>query len=139
MKTKNLFVLFALSMLVAAPALAEVSVIVNPANTAEMSQDEIGRIFLGKMRTYASGEPVSPVSLAEGHPVQAEFTSSVLGRSDSQLKAYWSKLIFTGKGNPPPEVASVEEMLQKVASEPGAIGYVPSDAVTGQVREIGKF
>ncbi|MBY0419788.1 MAG: phosphate ABC transporter substrate-binding protein [Pararheinheimera sp.] len=122
--------LFALSF----TALANVAVIVHPSNAAALTQDDINKIFTGRAKSFTDGKAAEPVNLAEAVAVRADFDQKVLGRSSSQMKAYWSKLVFTGKGTPPKELASEQEVIDAVAKNPAAIGYVSSGAANGSVK-----
>lgn len=115
-------------------AFANVAVIVHPSNAASLSQDDINKIFTGRAKSFTDGKAVEPINLAEAVAVRADFDQKALGRSSSQVKAYWSKLVFTGKGTPPKEMASEQEVLDAVAKNPAAIGYVSAGAVTGSVK-----
>lgn len=115
-------------------AAANVAVIVHPSNAATLSQDDINKLFTGRAKTFTDGKAAEPVNLAEAVAVRADFDQKALGRSSSQMKAYWSKLVFTGKGTPPKELASEQEVLDAVAKNPAAIGYVSAAAVTGGVK-----
>ena len=77
-----------------------------------------------------------PIYLAAGHNAREEFNKKALGKSSSQLKAYWSKLIFTGKGTPPDAIGNVEDVIAKVASDPSAIAYIDAGSVTGTVKVV---
>lgn len=120
-------------------AAAEIAVIVHPDNGASLSKSEVERIFLGKMHAFPAGGTVTPFNLAEGTELRSSFDQNVVGKSSSQLKAYWSKQIFTGKGTPPEEVADAAAMKAKVSSDPSAIGYVDAAEVDGSVRVIGHY
>ena len=126
-------------LLLAGPSLAEVAVIVNPANNASLTESEISRLYLGKAKSFPDGAAAVPLNLAPGSAVREQFEKSVLKKSSSQIKAYWSKLVFTGKGTPPQEVASDAEIIAIVKSDPKSIGYVDAGAVTGDVKVIAKF
>jgi ABC-type phosphate transport system substrate-binding protein len=115
-------------------AFANVAVIVHPSNAATLSQDDINKIFTGRAKSFTDGKAAEPVNLVEAVAVRADFDQKALGRSSSQMKAYWSKLVFTGKGTPPKELASEQEVLDAVAKNPAAIGYVSAGAVTGSVK-----
>lgn len=115
-------------------AFANVAVIVHPSNAATLSQDDINKIFTGRAKSFTDGKAAEPVNLAEAVAVRADFDQKALGRSSSQMKAYWSKLVFTGKGTPPKELASEQEVLDAVAKNPAAIGYVSAGTVTGSVK-----
>lgn len=113
---------------------ANVAVIVHPSNAAALSQDDINKIFTGRAKSFTDGKAAEPVNLAESVAIRADFDQKALGRSSSQMKAYWSKLVFTGKGTPPKEMASEQEVLDSVAKNPAAIGYVSAGAATGNVK-----
>jgi len=112
---------------------AGVVVIVNPANTATLTPDDVQRLFLGKTKSYPGGGDAVAFNLKEG-AVRDAFNQGVLEKSESQVKAYWSQLVFTGKGTPPKEAADEDEMKKWVASNPAAIGYIDASKVDGTVK-----
>ncbi len=118
---------------------AEVAVIVHPSNTATISPEDIDRIFLGKKNTFSDNNKATPFYLAQGHAAYDEFNKKALGKSSSQIKAYWSKLIFTGKGTPPDAIGDVKAVIAKVASDPSAIAYIDATQVTDEVKVVAKY
>ena len=116
-------------------AVAGVAIVVHPDNNATITDENIKRIFLGKEKRFSDGQQSAPVNLKEGES-KDEFNQAFLARSSSQVSAYWSKLIFTGKGTPPQEFASEQEVLTHVASNKDAIGYVNASLVNGSVKVI---
>lgn len=119
---------------------AEVSVIVSASNgNANLDQDTIARVFLGKSKNFPDGSQAVPVDQNSGTASREAFNSTVLGKSSSQLKAYWSRLIFTGKGTPPKESGDDAAVKDLVANNPNLIGYVDSSVVDGSVKVIHKF
>ncbi len=75
----------------------------------------------------------------EGSAAREAFNDKVLGKSSSQLKAYWSRLIFTGKGTPPKESGSDADVVSLVAKNPNLVGYVDAAAVDGSVKVVYTF
>ena len=118
---------------------AEITVIVHPSNDSALTQDEISRIFLGKNRAFPNGSEALPVAFAEGVPEGDEFTQKVLSKTPKQLKAYWAKMIFTGKGTPPKEMPDSKSVLELVASNPNIIGFVASGTENASVKAVGKY
>ena len=115
----------------ALPALAEVVVVVHPsAPQASMTRDEVAQYFLGKSTALA------PVDQPESAPVRAEFYKKVTDKDMSQVKALWSKLVFTGKATMPKEVGSSADVRKAVAANPKAIGYIEKSAVDATVKVI---
>ncbi|WP_420589678.1 phosphate ABC transporter substrate-binding protein [Bacterioplanoides sp.] len=128
------------SVFVASVASAEVAVIVSASNgNANLDQDTIARVFLGKSKNFPDGSQAVPVDQNAGTASREAFNSTVLGKSSSQLKAYWSRLIFTGKGTPPKESGDDATVKDLVANNPNLIGYVDSSVVDGSVKVVHKF
>ena len=128
-------VLFGMSL----AAQAEVAVIVHPSNGDSLSQDEIQRVFLAKTKTFPSGAQAVPIDFDDGVAAKDMFVNNVLSRDTSQIKAYWAKLVFTGKANPPKTVATDSEMLSLIAANPNMIGYIDASKVTSDVKVVGTF
>ncbi|AMJ93446.1 phosphate ABC transporter substrate-binding protein [Alteromonas stellipolaris] len=120
-------------------AFADVAVIVHPSNGDALDKDSISRLFLNKMKSFPNGTNAVPLALAEGQAATDEFNGKVLNKSASQLTAFWSKLVFTGKGQPPKALGSDAEVISAVAADPGAIGYVDAGSVDGSVRVVATF
>jgi ABC-type phosphate transport system substrate-binding protein len=111
-------------------AQAEVAVIVNPAAAKAPSQAEVGNIFLGKDKSMKG------VDHKDWSPTKDKLYTSVTSKNESQLKSYWSGLVFTGKGQPLPTVGGDTEVVAKVAAEADAIGYVDAAAVNESVKVL---
>lgn len=140
MKFKMYKSVMAFTLLVASSiASAELAVIVHPSNGAALDAKEIEKIFLAKAKTFSSGGDAIPVNQAEGKATRNEFDEKVLGKSASQLKAYWSKLVFTGKGSPPQDVADDAAVKTLISTNPNMIGYVDSGSVDGSVKVVATF
>ncbi len=136
------FIYFTLSFILSMFSLglrADVAIIVHPSNTSELTVSDISKIYFGKRKSFPSGEQVIAINLTEGTAVRDQFNREVLGKSDQQLKAYWSKLVFTGKGVPPNEVTKDATVISLVSSNPSMIGYVDASNVTDAVKVIHKF
>ena len=93
-------------------------------------------IFLGKMAKWPDGTPLTVIEHKEGDPVKEEFYDKVVGKTPSQLKAYWAKLVFTGEGVPPKEYSGDQAVIQRVSGTPGAIGYVSDKSVDKSVKVL---
>ncbi|WP_197537895.1 phosphate ABC transporter substrate-binding protein [Thalassolituus oleivorans] len=119
---------------------AEVAVIVSAKNSnTTIDTDTLSRIFLGKTSNFPDGNQAIPVDQTEGAVARESFNEKVLGKSSSQLKAYWSRLIFTGKGTPPKESGGDADVKALVANNPNLIGYIDSSAVDSSVKVIYSF
>lgn len=128
-KLKQILIVLALiSASLTTFAHAELVVVVNNASGAALTKNDVSRIFLGKKKGF------TPVNIKSGNPLREEFNKSALNKSSSQIKAYWSKLVFSGKGTPPKELGSDAEIKAFVAGNPNAIGYINSKSLDSSVK-----
>lgn len=95
-----------------------------------LSAGDIKAMYLGKNKS------LNPVDQKAGSAKRATFIKKVVGKSESQFKAFWSQKIFSGKGTPPPVMGSDSAVKRHVAANPKAIGFIDADAVDGSVKVI---
>ena len=125
---KKIILSTAVIALCGSSAYADVAVIVSAKSTAAtMSADEVSQIYLGRSKA------MKPI---DNTPVRSQFYSKVTGKDEAQVKAIWSKLVFTGKASPPKVLASDADVVKAVASDPSAIGYVDKGAVDSSVKVL---
>ena len=125
-------------LLVGGYSYAEIVVVVHPSNKANISKKNIQRIFLGKMKEYPGGGTATPIYLPAENPVADQFNVKVLKKNIFQLRAYWGQYVFTGKGMPPKQVDSMQQVMSLVSSNEDAIGYIDSGSVNSSVKVIHK-
>ena len=126
-----------LSLAMARVGKADVVVVVSAkCAISTLSKDQVTDIFLGKTTRFPDGAPAVPVDQIEGSPARDEFYANLAGKSPAQLKAHWTKIIFTGRGQPPKSVANSIEVLKLVAANPQAISYVERSAVDNTVKVV---
>lgn len=118
-------------MSAAVPVLAQsVAVIVSPKHAGSVSADQVSNVFLGK------SSELTGVDLPDGNATRDAFYQKATGKDAAQVKAYWAKLVFTGKAQPLKEMASDAEVKKFVAGNPGAIGYIDKGAVDASVKVV---
>lgn len=115
---------------------AALAIIAHPSNSISgISADDAQRIFLGRTGEFANGRRAMPVDQTAGAS-RTKFLKSVIQKDEGELKAYWSKLMFSGKGQPPREIGDDAAVKAWVASNPDAIGYVDGKFVDGSVKVL---
>jgi ABC-type phosphate transport system substrate-binding protein len=103
---------------------------------ATLTKVQMLDVFLGRVSQLPNGTRAVPIDQPEGSAARDEFYAKLADKSAAQMKAYWSKIIFTGRGQPPKEVASGADMKQRVAENPQAIGYMDERLVDDSVRVV---
>jgi len=117
--------------------MADVVVIAHPSvKDSSISKEDAAKVFLGKSNKLPSGTAVLPIDQDEDSAVRVAFHEKVTDKNASQLTAYWSRLVFTGKGQPPKTVMDDEEVKDLVSNNPNIVGYIDKASVDGTVKVI---
>jgi ABC-type phosphate transport system substrate-binding protein len=123
--------------LASAVAMADVVAVVSAENSVTaLNKSQLADIFLGKTNRFPDGTQAAPIDQAEGSAARNEFYDKIVGKTAAQIKAYWSKIIFTGRGQPPPTVSSSLEMKKRISENPAAIGYLDRSMVDDSLRVV---
>jgi ABC-type phosphate transport system substrate-binding protein len=115
---------------------AVVVVVSAESSVTELSRLHLSDLYLGRTTRFENGEAAEPIDQDPESPVRTAFYEAYLGRSQAEIKAHWSKIIFTGRGRPPKAVANDEEVKELVAGDPSAVGYVERRLVDDSVRVV---
>lgn len=113
----------------------KIAVVVSNNNaTSELSKIQVKRIFLFK--TNKLNTIHIKVYEIKSTSYKKEFYKNVLGKSVKQLRAYWARLIFTGKAKPPKQLRDIEALIQKMREDTQVISYVPFSEVTASMKVL---
>jgi len=123
-----------LAVLLSLPLICQAeTVIAHPdCGVDSISESDLKNMYLGKKKTWASGNKVV-LAVLSADGTANEFMRNRVGKSPSQFKSYWKKMVFTGKGAMPHEFDTEEELRAYVAAHPGAIGFVAGEVGEGVV------
>lgn len=106
---------------------ADLVVITHP-SAGSVSKAQVADVFLGKSQDF------TPIDQSESGATYADFYKKATGRDVAQVKATWSRIVFSGKGQPPRQLSDSAAVKKAVAADPKAIGYVDKSAVDGSVK-----
>ena len=101
-----------------------------------LNSGQVADIFLGKTSRFPDGTQAVPIDLTEDSPARDKFYAQFTGKSPAQVKAHWSKIIFTGRGQPPKQASSASEAKKMIAENPNAIGYIDASQVDASVKVL---
>ena len=129
--------LLALAILCSGALHADVVAIVSAKSpVTALTQSQVADIFLAKVARFPAGTKAVPLDQPEGSRERDEFYSKVAGKTAAQMKAHWSKIIFTGRGQPPLQAATDSEVRKRVGENPNVIGYIERTMVDSSVRVL---
>lgn len=132
-KSLPLLLLLSLSL----PANAEIAVIAHPDNKfGSVNVETLAEVYLGKINRLENGVQIVPIDQRDGTDIKVEFYQKVANKTASQLNAYWSRLIFTGKAQPPKALRSDDEIIELISENPSLVGYIDVGSVDESVKVI---
>jgi ABC-type phosphate transport system substrate-binding protein len=136
-RSATLCLLLLLSLIGVASAQTNFAIIVNPdIELTAISQADIARIYLGKKTFWDSGGRIAPALLDEKSALTVSFLEESVRTTVRQYRAYWKKRLFSGQGTAPKTFTSSRQVVDYVASTPGAVGVVERGAVNDRVKLI---
>lgn len=114
-----------------------VDVIAHPSvSISRLSLVNAKAIFSMRQTRWPDGRRAWVFVLPDAHPVHSAFSKEILNLYPYQLRQTWDRQVYSGTGQAPMEVATEQEMINRVASTPGAIGYVRKADPHDPVRVI---
>ena len=131
MRTPTLVpVLLALLLSTQSVAAEELVLIVHrDSGISTLSREQASHLFLGRVKMLPSG---GRAIVVEVEPLRASFYRRLLGREIAEINAYWARLQFSGRTQPPLRVSDSAAAVARVAEDPQAIAFV--DAVPDEPR-----
>lgn len=109
------------------PASGQISVIAHDSVPVDsLNKKELLQLFSGDRDYWDDDLPVVIMDLSVNGAIRDSFYS-FLGKTSSRMRSIWLKRKLTGEGDLPLSIDSEEELLLKVASTQGAIGFVSAD------------
>lgn len=101
-----------------------------------LNRDTTRAIFAMRQRTWPDGQAVQVFVLPNRNPTHARFVKEQLAAYPHQLQLAWDRMVFSGMGQAPNRVRDLNEMRQRVASTPGAVGYLEREYLDESVQVI---
>lgn len=118
-------------------ACAELVVVVSSrSQLGALGADQVAAIFLGHANRFPDGVQAIAIDQPLGAAQRDGFYRTLTGKTPALLKAHWSKMVFTGRGQPPREAAGDAAVRRLVAENPAMIGYIDRDALDPSVRAV---
>jgi len=81
------------------------------------------------LKTWPDGSKIVVFVLPDDNSLHQRFAKEKLHLFPYQLRLTWDRLVFSGTGQAPNNVSSNDEMLTKIVSTPGSIGYLEKNHI----------
>lgn len=130
---KNTILLFVAIILFILPVNAQVSVVANKSVGETINASKLANIYSLTITKWSDGSKI--IVFDNNSDTKNNFYKE-LGKDQLSLKKEWMKKQLTGEAKAPESLGSDDDVINKVSSTPGAIGFVKSSSVTGNVKVI---
>lgn len=120
-----------------APAPSDIAIIVNNENTIDkLTVGEAKLYWLRKIkkRWPDINKNIKPADRKSKCSEQDAFYTAVLGMSASDVETYFTQKQYENAEKPQDKVSSDDAMIDFVAGEPGAIGFVNVSSLTAEAK-----
>lgn len=112
-----------------------------PVVNQQVQQDSITKhglsaIFKMRLHKWKDDSAITVFVLADETPLHKTFCKEVLNVFPHQMRRIWDRLVFSGSGQAPIELDNEEEMIRKLISTPGAIGYLRSSDIKKGIKAL---
>jgi ABC-type phosphate transport system substrate-binding protein len=113
------------------------AIVVNAKNLIKvLAKDELEAIFKALRRNWPGGQRIQPFNLPPRHTLRIAFDRAALHMEVEAVARYWIDQRVRGGQRPPTQVPDSKLMLRVVSSLSGAVGYVPTNEVSGGVKIV---
>ena len=129
------FFVVLVTVLGASPARAGHLVVITHSDSAiqTLSREQVSRIFLGRLKLLPTGERVTVV---EVESLRERFYQKLLSRNLAEVNAYWARLQFSGRTQPPLRVVDAAAATAVVVRDPDAIAFIEGAALDARTRVL---
>ena len=104
----------------------------------QLDDKNVANIFLTRTNRYPNGRKAIPIELSGGG-LRDDFYQEISGKSPMELTAYWTTLIFSGRGRPPKGYGEIAALIERLEKTPNAISYLSLAQVTEKLKVVYQF
>jgi hypothetical protein len=101
-----------------------------------LSIHDIKRLYQGETVSSPAGGKLVPLAQPSSSPDRVGFDQAVLGMSPDEVARYWVDRRIRGHAGPPKSIESPALLQRVIARVNGAIGYVRTSQVQGDVKVL---
>ncbi len=110
----------------------DIAIVTHVENTNErITKAEAVNIFMGRFRQYPNGQRAKPY---DNNSSKNTFYKKLINKSPAEVKAYWARLIFSGRTLPPKSLKDSTTVIEKIQSDKQAISYIPLNQANESVK-----
>jgi len=114
-------------------------VVVSKDSTVDvLQQEQVENIFLSKTNRFPNGDKAIPIEI-RGDQSRIGFYQKIADKTPTQLSAYWTTLVFSGRGKPPKGLKDLPSLITRLEQTNGTISYLDESQITPNLKVIYRF
>lgn len=136
---KRLTLVFGLVLAISAVGFSQIAVIANPSvEDYTIDRAQFVKIYTLSATKWSNDASIVAFDLKQDNPVRAKMLDYI-SKEPLELRRIWLKAVASGSAKAPEAMSTEEEVIEKVAATPGAIGYVSASKVGKGVKVLMRF
>lgn len=128
--------LYALLVTVSMPGWAGSWIVHPDTDVSALSGKQINNILSLRKKNWPDDQRITIVVPSKDVDEYRDFMITQLRLFPYQLQRHWDRANFSGKASSPIFRDPPDELIKAVMSTPGAIGFIPDDAITEGLRLV---
>ncbi|MGL4473146.1 MAG: hypothetical protein ACRCT7_01580 [Shewanella sp.] len=105
----------------------------------KLDRHQVVDIFMGRNNMLNTDQKYRVFDQNTVTGIRESFYRQLVNRSETQIDAYWARLLFSGRTAPPTMVKGMDELVQKVVQTPGGIAYISRDKLVDELKVVYEF
>jgi ABC-type phosphate transport system substrate-binding protein len=116
---------------------AQLVVVVNKeSNIQSLTKKEIVDIYMGRYQSFPNGSPALPIDFPAQTEIKSDFYAKLVNLSENKIQSYWSRLLFSGRAQPPKILDNSQQIVELLSENNAAIAYIPEQYVTEEMKIV---
>lgn len=103
-----------------------------------LQREQVENIFLSRTSLFPDGSKAIPIEIKSGE-IRTLFYKKIANKTPTQLSAYWTTLVFSGRGKPPKGYSSLDALSQQLQTKQGTISYIDESLLTTDLKVLYRF
>lgn len=133
---KKFLLLFFIILVFVGKLNAQVAVIANKnVPIDKVTKAQLLDFYSGDIKYWSNSKPIIVFDIKPKLDIKEAFYEYI-AKNTARMKSIWMKKMLSGEGDPPESVRSEEEMIHKIETTSGAIGFVSLSKVKGNVKTL---
>ncbi len=103
---------------------------------SSISNQQLASILTLKKTTWPNKQRIQIYLYHEDSEAFSLFIVEQLGLFPYQLRRHWQRASFSGRASSPVIIDNMDELVEIIATTPGAIGFIPHTMISAELKRV---